>query len=160
MRRCIALVHSRVHGTVWHPCRRAAMRGDHFCAAHRDGLDGAYMGLLNTVTFPDGKKGKHKRAGRARKRKRTKWGAARRAWREKSAQASAIGALFDAALASGHLGSKIPGTNFRTSSCATNSNEDDRTSVRITPEEVPRKAPTKSSQTGAVKVPQTSHGGA
>jgi hypothetical protein len=99
---------------MWHPCRRAAIRGDQFCAAHRDGLDGAYMGLLNTVTFPDGKKVKHGKAPRSRKARRRKRKTDKRARREKNAQANAIGTIVDAALASGRLGKAIPGTNFRT----------------------------------------------
>jgi hypothetical protein len=44
---CIAFVHSRDCDSVWVPCARTAKRGDRFCAAHRDSLDGAVMGCIH-----------------------------------------------------------------------------------------------------------------
>ena len=45
IRRCIALVRSRAHESLWLPCANAALPRDHFCGAHRDVLDGAILGL-------------------------------------------------------------------------------------------------------------------
>jgi hypothetical protein len=42
---CIARVRSRTHAMIWTPCTRSALRRDRFCAAHRDALDGAVLGL-------------------------------------------------------------------------------------------------------------------
>jgi hypothetical protein len=48
MRLCIALIPSRTHEHGWHPCQRLAPRGDRYCLAHRDALNGIVMGYLAT----------------------------------------------------------------------------------------------------------------
>jgi hypothetical protein len=47
IRRCIALVPSSVHESLWLPCARPVpqRRDDRFCALHREALDGAILGL-------------------------------------------------------------------------------------------------------------------
>jgi hypothetical protein len=47
IRRCIALVPSCVHKSLWLPCARPVPQGRHdrFCARHREALDGAMLGL-------------------------------------------------------------------------------------------------------------------
>jgi len=48
---CVALVPSRSSVAMWDRCTRDSLRGDCFCAAHRDALDGAMMGFLDTKEY-------------------------------------------------------------------------------------------------------------
>jgi sRNA-binding protein len=48
---CVALVPSRPSAVTWNRCARDALRGDCFCAAHRNALDGAMMGFLDTKEY-------------------------------------------------------------------------------------------------------------
>jgi hypothetical protein len=43
---CAGLERLSREGKGWANCPREAIRGDRFCAAHRDALDGAFLGLL------------------------------------------------------------------------------------------------------------------
>jgi hypothetical protein len=42
---CIGFVRSRLSGSAWTRCRQRASRG-RLCAEHRDGLDGALLGMI------------------------------------------------------------------------------------------------------------------
>jgi sRNA-binding protein len=48
---CIALVQSSDRPSYWDRCGRCAQRGDQFCASHRQALDGAVMGFLDTESY-------------------------------------------------------------------------------------------------------------
>lgn len=43
---CAGLERLSKEGKGWATCPREAIRGDRFCAVHRDALDGAILGLL------------------------------------------------------------------------------------------------------------------
>jgi exo-beta-1,3-glucanase (GH17 family) len=64
MSRCVSPVPSRRCDRVWIPCSREARRGDHFCATHRDALDGAFMGYYSMNESSDTHKNKKRPAAR------------------------------------------------------------------------------------------------
>ena len=43
---CIGFVRSQISESAWTRCARKAARGGRLCAEHRDGLDGALLGML------------------------------------------------------------------------------------------------------------------
>jgi hypothetical protein len=43
---CVAFVRSQISTSAWTGCARPALRRGRLCAEHRDGLDGALMGML------------------------------------------------------------------------------------------------------------------
>ena len=47
MATCIGFVRSHFSKNSWAPCTRPAVRRGQLCAEHRDGLDGALMGILD-----------------------------------------------------------------------------------------------------------------
>ena len=63
MPRCVSFVHSRRHAAAWFRCARRARRGDVFCPTHRDTLDGAVIGALQTSNPLHVSKTKIQRAG-------------------------------------------------------------------------------------------------
>jgi hypothetical protein len=73
-KRCVGFTRSRAHHEMWTPCVRAALPSDRFCITHRDGLNGALMGLANceqlkglsyeTRTQPRPQTERHKKPGR------------------------------------------------------------------------------------------------
>ena len=119
MRYCIALAHSRVCESMWLPCARVARTGDHFCDAHRDALDGAFMGLLNIVEYPEVKHEEERKSAHVQKRKHRKRDSSNPVPRDNSPRANTIDAAILAAFATGRAGppgAPIPGSNFRTCS--------------------------------------------
>ena len=55
MATCIGFVRSHLSKNSWAPCTRPAVRRGQLCAEHRDGLDGALLGMLDfgKVCHPD-----------------------------------------------------------------------------------------------------------
>lgn len=49
--RCVGFTRSRTHHQMWTPCLRPALSRDRFCRSHREGLNGALMGLANFEEF-------------------------------------------------------------------------------------------------------------
>ena len=73
-KRCVGFTRSRIHHEMWTPCVRPALPRDRFCITHRDGLNGALMGLASieeskglsyaTRTQPRPKAERHKKPRR------------------------------------------------------------------------------------------------
>jgi len=72
--RCAGFVHSNENASLWSPCARAPLRGDRFCALHRDAVDGAVLtifmnGFSHGETHPDAQEIKSRRIARNQKAK-------------------------------------------------------------------------------------------
>jgi len=72
MATCIGFVRSHLSKNSWAPCTRPATRREQLCAEHRDGLDGALLGMLDfkKVCHPNDAQQIFKRKKLRRKSKR------------------------------------------------------------------------------------------
>ncbi len=67
---CVGFIRVRDGAQGWAPCMRPRCAGDKLCEAHRDSLDGAVLGLFQSIEPADGKKTKRKAALEAAKRRK------------------------------------------------------------------------------------------
>jgi hypothetical protein len=51
LRRCVGFLCSRAHEQSWNPCAQPALPRDRFCLSHREGLNGALLGLASFQRF-------------------------------------------------------------------------------------------------------------